>query len=201
MLIVDETGFVKKELHSAGVQRQYSGTAGRIENSPIGVFLCYAGHGGSAFIDRELYVSQVWSDGLARCKAAAFADARIDSHALRWIDELAAFPLPALFSGTSLTVDENLHAFDLALRRVEWVAMAHFCARRQRVFAGVLMQLASQDDHALDSEPPAFGESILNPAACCIFRHQVRVRTLYSCRKSRCGHFPAEDRKTSPRQS
>jgi SRSO17 transposase len=52
VLIVDETGFVKKGEHSAGVQRQYSGTAGRIENSQIGVFLCYAGQGGSAFIGR-----------------------------------------------------------------------------------------------------------------------------------------------------
>lgn len=48
VLIVDETGFLKKGRHSAGVQRQYSGTAGRIENSQIGVFLCYAGDGGSA---------------------------------------------------------------------------------------------------------------------------------------------------------
>jgi len=54
VLIVDETGFIKNGEHSAGVQRQYSGTAGRIENSQIGVFLCYAGRGGSAFIDRGL---------------------------------------------------------------------------------------------------------------------------------------------------
>jgi SRSO17 transposase len=40
-LIVDETGFLKKGLLSAGVKRQYTGTAGRIENSPVGVFLCY----------------------------------------------------------------------------------------------------------------------------------------------------------------
>jgi SRSO17 transposase len=45
--IVDETGFVKKGRHSAGLQRQYSGTAGRIENSQIVVFLCYAGRGGT----------------------------------------------------------------------------------------------------------------------------------------------------------
>ncbi|MFC0696283.1 IS701 family transposase [Paraburkholderia humisilvae] len=74
VLIVDETGFVKKGLHSVGVQRQYSGTAGRIENSQIGVLLCYAGHGGSAFIDRELYVPQVWTDDPARCKAAGVPD-------------------------------------------------------------------------------------------------------------------------------
>jgi SRSO17 transposase len=70
VLIVDETGFVKKGEHSAGVQRQYSGTAGRIENCQVGVFLCYAGHGGSAFIDRELYVPRAWTDDPARCKAA-----------------------------------------------------------------------------------------------------------------------------------
>ncbi|CAB3774853.1 hypothetical protein LMG29542_08235 [Paraburkholderia humisilvae] len=70
VLIVDETGFVRKGRHPAGVQRQYSGTAGRIENSQIGVFLCYAGRGGSAFIDRELYVPKAWSDDRVRCKAA-----------------------------------------------------------------------------------------------------------------------------------
>lgn len=70
VLIVDETGFIKKGQHSAGVQRQYSGTAGRIENSQIGVFLCYAGDGGSAFVDRELYVPRQWTDDRMRCEAA-----------------------------------------------------------------------------------------------------------------------------------
>ena len=69
MLIVDETGFLKKGVHSAGVQRQYSGTAGRIENSQIGVFLCYAGAGGSAFLDRELYLPRQWSEDRVRCEA------------------------------------------------------------------------------------------------------------------------------------
>lgn len=70
VLIVDETGFVKKGEHSAGVQRQYSGTAGRIENSQVGVFLCYAGAGGSAFIDRELYLPRSWCEDAPRCHAA-----------------------------------------------------------------------------------------------------------------------------------
>jgi len=70
VLIVDETGFIKKGEHSAGVQRQYSGTAGRIENSQIGVFLCYAGRGGSAFIDRGLYIPRQWSDDRTRSEAA-----------------------------------------------------------------------------------------------------------------------------------
>jgi SRSO17 transposase len=55
VLIVDETGFLKKGAKSAGVARQYSGTAGRIENSQIGVFLAYASPRGRALIDRELY--------------------------------------------------------------------------------------------------------------------------------------------------
>src|ERR1700747_2507073 len=69
VLVLDETGFLKKGLHSAGVQRQYSGTAGRIENSQVGVFLCYAGDGGSAFMDRELYMPQSWIDDRPRCRA------------------------------------------------------------------------------------------------------------------------------------
>ena len=61
VLVVDETGFLKKENKSAGVQRQYSGTAGRIENSQIGVFLAYASDKGRTLLDRELYLPQVWT--------------------------------------------------------------------------------------------------------------------------------------------
>jgi SRSO17 transposase len=60
VLIVDETGFLKKGNHSAGVKRQYSGTAGRIENSQVGVFLCYGSDKGAALVDRELYIPQEW---------------------------------------------------------------------------------------------------------------------------------------------
>ena len=70
VLIVDETGFIKKGRHSAGVKRQYSGTAGRIENSQVGVFLHYAGCGGAAFIDRQLYLPREWIEDRARCQAA-----------------------------------------------------------------------------------------------------------------------------------
>jgi len=61
VLIVDETGFLKKGNHSAGVKRQYSGTAGRIENSQVGVFLCYGSDKGAALVDRELYLPQEWA--------------------------------------------------------------------------------------------------------------------------------------------
>ena len=56
VLVVDETGFLKKGTKSAGVARQYSGTAGRIENCQIGVFLGYATPAGRTFLDRELYL-------------------------------------------------------------------------------------------------------------------------------------------------
>ncbi len=70
MLILDETGFLKKGTHSAGVARQYTGTAGRIENAQVGVFLAYAGRHGTAFLDRALYLPKEWTDDPARCKTA-----------------------------------------------------------------------------------------------------------------------------------
>jgi SRSO17 transposase len=71
VLIVDETGFVKKGDRSAGVARQYSGTAGRIENSQVGVFLAYASRYGQALIDRRLYLPESWTKDRARCAAAS----------------------------------------------------------------------------------------------------------------------------------
>lgn len=70
VLIVDETGFLKKGTKSAGVQRQYSGTAGRIENCQLVVFLAYATARGHAFVDRELYVPASWMADRARCREA-----------------------------------------------------------------------------------------------------------------------------------
>ena len=67
VLVVDETGFLKKGEHSVGVQRQYTGTAGRIENSQVGVFLAYATDSDRAFIDRELYLPDSWMCDRARC--------------------------------------------------------------------------------------------------------------------------------------
>ncbi|MFR9751831.1 transposase [Nocardia sp. 004] len=60
VLVVDETGFVRKGVKSAGVQCQSSGTAGRVENCRLGVFLAYAAGSGRALIDRELYLPESW---------------------------------------------------------------------------------------------------------------------------------------------
>ena len=70
VLVLDETGFVKKGVKSAGVQRQYSGTAGRIENCQIGVFLAYASVHGRALIDRALYLPESWAADAGRREEA-----------------------------------------------------------------------------------------------------------------------------------
>ena len=70
VLVVDETGFLKKGTTSVGVQRQYSGTAGKVDNCQLGAFLAYASAKGRAFIDRELYLPRCWTDKPARCQAA-----------------------------------------------------------------------------------------------------------------------------------
>lgn len=74
VLVVDETGFVKKGKKSAGVARQYSGTAGRRENSQVGVFLLYASERGAAFLDRALYLPEEWMRDRVRCREAGIAD-------------------------------------------------------------------------------------------------------------------------------
>lgn len=74
ILIGDDTGFLKKGTKSAGVQRQYTGTAGRTENCQIGTFLAYASAKGRALIDRELYVPASWTDDRERCRAADIDD-------------------------------------------------------------------------------------------------------------------------------
>src|SRR5688572_1305224 len=70
VLVIDETGFVKKGRHSAGVARQYSGTAGKVENCQIGVFLGYASPLGQTLLDRELYLPKEWTDDRVRCRQA-----------------------------------------------------------------------------------------------------------------------------------
>jgi SRSO17 transposase len=70
VLVIDETGFLKKGTKSVGVARQYSGTAGRIENCQIGVFLAYASPRGRAFLDRALYLPKAWAEDPGRRQEA-----------------------------------------------------------------------------------------------------------------------------------
>jgi SRSO17 transposase len=70
VMALDETGFIKKGEHSVGVQRQYSGTAGRIENCQVGVFLGYASRHGHTLLDRALYLPKTWADDEERRRIA-----------------------------------------------------------------------------------------------------------------------------------
>ncbi len=72
--VLDETGFLKKGKKSVGVQRQYSGTAGRVENCQIGVFLAYATEMGSTFVDRALYLPKSWTSDRDRCREAGIPE-------------------------------------------------------------------------------------------------------------------------------
>jgi SRSO17 transposase len=74
VLILDDTGDLKKGVHTVGVQRQYTGTAGRIENSQVAVFLAYSAPRGYTLIDRELYLPVAWTDDPRRCAAAGLPE-------------------------------------------------------------------------------------------------------------------------------
>jgi SRSO17 transposase len=74
VLILDDTGDLKKGTHSVGVQRQYTGTAGRVENAQVAVFLAYATAHGRALIDRRVYLPRSWTEDRARCQAAGVPD-------------------------------------------------------------------------------------------------------------------------------
>ncbi len=68
--MVDETGFLKKGTRSVGVKRQYTGTAGKVENCQVGVFLAYVAPRGQTFLDRRLYLPQEWCEDPERRRAA-----------------------------------------------------------------------------------------------------------------------------------
>jgi SRSO17 transposase len=141
VLVIDETGFLKKGTHSVGVARQYSGTAGRIENCQIGVFLAYAASAGRAFLDRALYLPKEWSqDGARREEAGVPTDIafRTKPHLARVMLERALDAgVPAawvtadeVYGGDRrlrLWLEERGVAHVLAVKRTEplWAATAH----------------------------------------------------------------------------
>lgn len=116
VLVVDETGDVKKGTRTVGVQRQYTGTAGRIENAQVAVYLTYAAPAGYAFIDRELYLPKAWTDDPQRCAAAGVPDdvafATKPALARAMIDRALAAGVPA-----SWAAGDEVYGADPALRK------------------------------------------------------------------------------------
>ncbi|GAC1335484.1 MAG: IS701 family transposase [Chloroflexota bacterium] len=116
VLIIDETGFIKKDTKSAGVQRQYSGTAGRIENCQIGVFLAYGSSTGRAFLDRELYLPKEWLADPPRCREAGIpngtAFASKAQLAIQMLDRAREVGVPAAW-----VVADEVYGNDESFRR------------------------------------------------------------------------------------
>jgi SRSO17 transposase len=111
VLICDETGFLKKGAGSVGVQRQYSGTAGRIENCQVGVFLSYASPRGRALIDRRVYLPRSWTDDPPRCAAAGVpADTQFATKpelALDMITDAVTAKVPAAWVASDEVYGDN----------------------------------------------------------------------------------------------
>jgi SRSO17 transposase len=104
--IVDDTGFIKKGVRSAGVQRQYTGTSGKIDNCQLGVFLAYGSARGRALVDRELYLPTSWTEDPDRCVAAGVpADVGFATKPQLGIDMLARAHAAGVLSGW-VTADE-----------------------------------------------------------------------------------------------
>src|SRR5919108_2046878 len=117
VLVLDETGFLKKGNKSCGVQRQYSGTAGRIENCQIGVFLAYASRHGHALIDRALYLPESWSADRRR-RAGAGVPATVG---FATKPQLGRAMLERAFAAgvpCAWVVGDSVYGADYALRRV-----------------------------------------------------------------------------------
>ena len=126
VLVVDETGFIKKGLKSAGVQRQYSGTAGRVENCQLGVFCAYATGKGRALIDRELYLPKSWIADRDRCREAAIPDDTVFATQTELARTMLARALDAGVPAAWVTADEAYgkdHQFRawLETRRIGYV--------------------------------------------------------------------------------
>ena len=151
VLIVDETGFIKKGTKSAGVQRQYSGTAGRTENCQLGVFLAYGSARGRAFLDRELYLPESWIADQERCQEAGIptgtAFATKPALARRMLARAFARDMPAAW-----VVADETYGNDEPLRRwlegrrqafVLAVSSTHLIWQdmEQRTAAGIAAQL------------------------------------------------------------
>ena len=132
VLVVDETGDVKKGVESVGVQRQYTGTAGRIENAQVAVYLTYAAPRGHALIDRALYLPKSWTEDPARCASAGVPDdTGISRPNRRWrrplIDRAVTAKVPAAW-----VAGDEVYGADPTLRAGDPRPRAGVCASRSR---------------------------------------------------------------------
>jgi SRSO17 transposase len=115
VLVVDETGDLKKGTMTVGTQRQYTGTAGRTENAQVAVYLAYAAPAGSAFIDRAVYLPRSWTGDPGRCRAAGVPDGTVFATKPALARQLITRALEAGTPAGWVTADE-VYGQDPALR-------------------------------------------------------------------------------------
>jgi len=139
VLIVDETGFLKKGQMSPGVARMYSGTAGRIENCQIGVFLAYRSSKGQTLIDRELYLPKEWADDPHRRRLAHIPEDVIFATKPELGRRMVLRALEAQVPARWVTADE-VYGSDHRFRRVleeRQVGYVVAVSCQQRIFLGM----------------------------------------------------------------
>ena len=138
VLIIDETGFLKQGDKSAGVQRQYSGTAGRIENCQIGVFLAYRSGRGAAFLDRALYLPQSWADDASRRREAGVPENVVFATKPQLARIMLRRALQAGVPARWVTADEVYGSDSKFRRMVEQAGLSYVVAvtSAQRLFLG-----------------------------------------------------------------
>lgn len=121
VLVVDETGDLKKGVHSVGVQRQYTGTAGRIENAQVSVFLACASRHGHTLIDRRIYLPESWTTDVKRREQAAIPATIAFATRSQLADDMITAALDATTPARWVTADEaygNNTALRARLRRL-----------------------------------------------------------------------------------
>ena len=144
VLVADETGDLKKGTATAGVQRQYTGTAGRVENAQVAVYLGYASAAGHALIDRELYLPRSWTGDPARCQAAGIPEgtafATKPELAWRMIERAVAAGVPfGWFTGDEVYGGNGKLRARLEGRQVRYV-VAVSCDHRVPAGAGCTLR-------------------------------------------------------------
>jgi len=170
--VLDDTGFIKKGNKSVGVKRQYSGTAGRIENCQIGVFIAYSSKFGHMLIDRELYLPKDWTENRQRCREANIPEdgkfATKPELAIKMIKRILGSKLPiAWFAGDSAYgssrklrafLEERRKRYALAVKCNEQVVIAEKPQRVDEIAAA----LAPRDWQCLSAGDGSKGPRLYN---------------------------------------
>lgn len=169
VLVADDSGDLKSGTFSVGVQRQYTGTAGRIENAQVATYLAYASRKGRALIDRELYLPKSWTCDRKRCQAAGVPDTVEFATKVTHARQMIARALDAGVPAAWVTADE-FYGNERGLRRdlqARGVGYVLAVARNHRItlpdatvatVANVVAQLPDQSWNRLSAGQGAKGE-------------------------------------------